>query len=651
MKKILAYLMVGIAFTGCNSLDLEPISSIADNKYWQTEAQVDAFNVGLHSKFREKCSYSIFLFGEPRADYYFGESTFGSATQGNERMWNNSLNDVNTVVSNFGNLYEVINQANLMINKVEGMSMNESTKKYYLGEVYGIRAFLYFQLLRSYGDVVIWTDFSEGSSLDLGNLARPASSAADVMKLIVDDLQASETAFGDNYGFRNDSQRYFWSKAATMMLKGEVYMWRGKHMGGGNEDYTTAKNALQEVRNQTDKFGLLEDFSEVFSYDNKNNKEIIFAIRNARDEYNMWGDVTYNNNMFPQQNILFGYMDENGNPISSLGDKVKVNGTIRYPVNKDVYTKCFNDNDTRKRSTLQAAYEKKEDGTLSLYGLYPAKFLGTLMNLLVGERISIATFKAQTTRHRIMGILNTDDMQIVFSDTPGVLKPNYKLQESMLNFSESALADADVLLYVTDVIEKPDKNLEFIEKVRKLQVPILLLINKIDLTNQEELVKLVEEWHELIPQAEIIPISATSKFNIDVVMKRIKELLPDSPPYFGKDQWTDKPARFFVTEIIREKILLYYDKEIPYSVEVVVEQFKEDAKSIHINAVIYVERDSQKGIIIGKQGKALKKVATEARKTLEHFFQKSVYLETFVKVDKDWRSSDKELKNFGYQLD
>ena len=275
----------------------------------------------------------------------------------------------------------------------------------------------------------------------------------------------------------------------------------------------------------------------------------------------------------------------------------------------------------------------------------------TLMNLLVGERISIATFKAQTTRHRIMGILNTDDMQIVFSDTPGVLKPNYKLQESMLNFSESALADADVLLYVTDVIEKPDKNLEFIEKVRKLQVPILLLINKIDLTNQEELVKLVEEWHELIPQAEIIPISATSKFNIDVVMKRIKELLPDSPPYFGKDQWTDKPARFFVTEIIREKILLYYDKEIPYSVEVVVEQFKEEPKMIHINAVIYVERESQKGIIIGKQGKALKKVASEARKELERFFNKTIYLETFVKVDKDWRSSDKELRNFGYQLD
>lgn len=275
----------------------------------------------------------------------------------------------------------------------------------------------------------------------------------------------------------------------------------------------------------------------------------------------------------------------------------------------------------------------------------------TLMNLLVGERISIATFKAQTTRHRIMGILNTDDMQIVFSDTPGVLKPNYKLQESMLNFSESALVDADVLLYVTDTIEQPDKNQEFMEKVRRLDVPVLLLINKIDLSNQEDLVKLVDQWHEMLPKAEIISVSAKARFNVDAVMKRIRELIPDSPPYFGKDQLTDKPARFFVTEIIREKILLYYDKEIPYAVEVVVEQFKEEAKSIHINAVIYVERDSQKGIIIGKQGKALKKVATEARKTLEHFFQKTIYLETFVKVDKDWRSSDKELKNFGYQLD
>ena len=270
----------------------------------------------------------------------------------------------------------------------------------------------------------------------------------------------------------------------------------------------------------------------------------------------------------------------------------------------------------------------------------------TLMNVLVGERVSIATFKAQTTRHRIMGIYNTDDMQIVFSDTPGVLKPNYKLQESMLNFSTSALTDADILLYVTDVIETPDKNNEFVEKVRQMTVPVLLLINKIDLTDQEKLVELVEDWKTLLPQAEIIPISATSKFNVDYVMKRIKELLPDSPPYFEKDQWTDKPARFFVNEIIREKILLYYDKEIPYA-----EEFKEEAKMIHIRAIIYVERDSQKGIIIGKQGKALKKVATEARRDLERFFGKTVFLETYVKVDKDWRSSDKELRNFGYQLD
>ncbi|WP_303177424.1 GTPase Era [Paraprevotella xylaniphila] len=275
----------------------------------------------------------------------------------------------------------------------------------------------------------------------------------------------------------------------------------------------------------------------------------------------------------------------------------------------------------------------------------------TLMNLLVGERISIATFKAQTTRHRIMGILNTEDMQICFSDTPGVLKPNYKLQESMLNFSESALQDADVLLYVTDMVETPDKNGDFLEKVSKMDVPVLVLINKIDVSNQQELTSKVEAWHAVLPKAEIIPISALCKFNIDTVLNRIKDLLPDSPPYFGKDQWTDKPARFFVTEFIREKILLYYDKEIPYSVEVVVERFKEAAKSIHINAVIYVERESQKGIIIGHRGVALKKVSTEARKSLEKFFGKSIYLETFVKVDKDWRSSERALKSFGYNLD
>ena len=283
----------------------------------------------------------------------------------------------------------------------------------------------------------------------------------------------------------------------------------------------------------------------------------------------------------------------------------------------------------------------------------------TLMNQLVGERISIATFKAQTTRHRIMGIVNTDDMQIVFSDTPGVLKPNYKLQESMLAFSESALADADVLLYVTDVVENPEKNMEFLEKVQKMTIPVLLLINKIDSltpgpsregegSSQQQLASIVDKWHTLLPNAEILPISAKNKFGTDLILKRIEELLPESPAFFDKDQLTDKPARFFVSEIIREKILLFYDKEIPYSVEVVVERFKEDDRQIHINAVIYVERDSQKGIIIGHQGVALKKVCTEARKALEKFFDKHIFLEVFVKVDKDWRSSQRELDNFGY---
>lgn len=272
----------------------------------------------------------------------------------------------------------------------------------------------------------------------------------------------------------------------------------------------------------------------------------------------------------------------------------------------------------------------------------------TLMNQLVGERISIATFKAQTTRHRIMGIVNTEGCQIVFSDTPGVLKPNYKMQEMMLAFSESALKDADILLYVTDVVENPEKNIDFLDKVKQLPIPVILLINKIDESNQKELGTIVTKWHSLLPNAEILPISAKNKFGVELLMKRIKELLPESPAYFDKDQLTDKPAKFFVSEMIREKILLYYDKEIPYSVEVRVEQFKETDTSIHINAVIYVERDSQKGIIIGHKGIALKKVSSEARKALEKFFDKKIYLETFVKVDKDWRSSQRELDSFGY---
>lgn len=274
----------------------------------------------------------------------------------------------------------------------------------------------------------------------------------------------------------------------------------------------------------------------------------------------------------------------------------------------------------------------------------------TLMNALVGERISIITSKAQTTRHRIMGIVNTEEMQIVYSDTPGVLEPNYKLQESMLNFSTSALVDADVLLYVTDTVEKVTKNESFLKKVNGVEAPVLLLINKIDLTTQEKLEQQVEQLKALFPKAEIIPISAKEKFNTAYLLKRIQDLLPESPPFFDKDAMTDKPARFFVTEIIREKILLYYKEEIPYAVEVVVEQFKEDDKLIRIGAVINVERDSQKGIIIGKGGKSLKGVGMEARKDIETFFGKKVFLELYVKVEKDWRNKDRALRNFGYDL-
>ncbi len=275
----------------------------------------------------------------------------------------------------------------------------------------------------------------------------------------------------------------------------------------------------------------------------------------------------------------------------------------------------------------------------------------TLMNLLVGQKISIITSKAQTTRHRIMGIVNTPEYQIVYSDTPGVLRPNYKLQEQMLNFSLSALEDADVLLYMTDVIEKFDKNDDFLAKVEKLNQPLLLLINKIDLSTQEHLEDLVMQWNLILPKAEIYPISATNNFSVDLVKRRIIDLLPVSPPYFEKDALTDKPARFFVTEIIREKALLYYQKEIPYSIEVVVEEFKEEAKLLRIRALIMVERDSQKGIIIGHQGKALKKLGTTARRDIEQFFGKKVFIELYVKVEKDWRDRDNILRSYGYRVD
>jgi GTP-binding protein Era len=282
----------------------------------------------------------------------------------------------------------------------------------------------------------------------------------------------------------------------------------------------------------------------------------------------------------------------------------------------------------------------------------------TLMNALVGERISIITSKAQTTRHRIMGIVNTDDMQIVFSDTPGVLKPVSKLHESMLAFSQSALVDADILLYLTDTVESPEKNEQFLEKVKAMssqpddssapQPRVIVVLNKMDLVDQPTLVRLVEEWHQRLPDAEIIPISALHGLGTDLLMTKIKELLPECPPYFEKDALTDKPARFFVTEIIREKILLLYDKEIPYSCEVSVESFKEGDDIIHISAIIYCERDSQKGILIGHKGSMLRRLGTLARKDIEAFFGKKVMLTTFIKVEKDWRNNLRDLNRFGY---
>ena len=308
----------------------------------------------------------------------------------------------------------------------------------------------------------------------------------------------------------------------------------------------------------------------------------------------------------------------------------------------------FENSNSESGSEVKNIKEGHKAGFVNIVG-NPNVGKSTLMNDLVGERISIITSKAQTTRHRIMGIVNTDDYQIVYSDTPGVLKPKYKLQESMLNFSEGAITDADILVYVTDVVEDPEKNQDFIDKVAKEKIPVLLVINKIDLLKgNQELEKIVKDWEERLPKAEIYCTSATERFNVDNLQNRIVELLPDSPPFFGKDALTDKPARFFVTEIIREKLLLNYDTEIPYSTEVIVEKFDETEGAIHIMSVIYVERDSQKGIIIGKGGEKIKKVGIQAREDIEKFFGKRVYLQLFVKVEKDWRNRENKLRSFGY---
>ncbi len=297
---------------------------------------------------------------------------------------------------------------------------------------------------------------------------------------------------------------------------------------------------------------------------------------------------------------------------------------------------------------LMEAEKKHRAGFVNIVG-NPNVGKSTLSNRLVGERLSIITSKAQTTRHRIMGIVNGDDYQIVFSDTPGVLKPKFKLQESMLDFSTGALVDADILLYVTDVIESPTKNQDFLDKVAREQIPVLLVINKIDLLHgNDDLLQIIDRWKQLLPRAEVFPTSATENFNVDNLMSRIVELLPESPPYFGKDALTDRNSRFFVTEIIREKILLTYDKEVPYATQVIVEKFDESETSIHIMAVIYVERDSQKGIIIGRQGVKLKHVGIDARKDIERFFEKKVFLQLYVKVERDWRNQENKLRAFGY---
>ena len=275
----------------------------------------------------------------------------------------------------------------------------------------------------------------------------------------------------------------------------------------------------------------------------------------------------------------------------------------------------------------------------------------TLMNTLVGEKLSIITAKAQTTRHRIMGIVNGEDFQIVFSDTPGILRPNYKLQESMMKFVNTAIGDADVILYVTDVVEKYDKNEDYITRLQQINIPVILVINKIDLTTPEALDQLVEIWTKLLPKAIIYPVSAQEKFNIDGVFKRILSFLPESPAYYDKDVLTDRNLRFFATEIIREKILLNYSKEIPYCTEVTIEQFKEEEEMYRIEAVIHVARDSQKGIIIGSGGSALKRISMQARRDMENFFEKNVFLRIFVKVNPDWRENPQQLKNFGYILE
>lgn len=377
MKKIYTYLLAGLSlllFSRCDALDLEPESSIADNNFWKTEAQFSTFNVGLHALLRE-CSYNIFILGEPRADIY-GDAPFGNeATQGLERLPYNTLNRENVGLSNFAGMYKVINQLNLMIAKTEETSiLPEATKKYYLGEAYGMRAYLYFHLLRSWGDVIINLDYTNGSSLDLEALAKPASPAAEVMAQIKADITASENAFGENYAFTYG--RHFWSKAATMMLKGEVYLWSGRQMNGGTSDYATAKAALESVKNA--KVSLQNSFTKVFAYDNKKNSEIIFTIHNGKDEYDMWNGQ-YRIVMQPQQAYMTAtYCNAEGVSFKDLPEGT-INGLIRLQIRYDLYHKLFLDGDTRKAASMTPVYKKLPDGTIQYVAPFANKFQGTLL--------------------------------------------------------------------------------------------------------------------------------------------------------------------------------------------------------------------------------------------------------------------------------
>ncbi len=378
MKKLYTYILAGLSlvlFTRCDALDLAPVSSIADNNYWKSEAQFSTFNVGLHALLRE-CSYNFFLLGEPRADIY-GDTPFGGeATQGMERLPFNTLNKENVGISNFAGMYKVINQVNLMIEKTnETTVLPEASKKYYLGEAYGMRAYLYFHLLRSWGDVVLYLNYTSGSSLDLSNLAKAASPASEVMAQIKSDVAASESAFGDDYSFKIG--RHFWSKAATMMLKGEVYLWSGRQMNGGTTDYTIAKTALEDVKKAN--VSLLTSFPRIFAYDNKKSAEIIFTIHNGKDEYNLWDD-RYRQNMAPQQAYMTSnYCNKEGVSFKNLPDG-QLNGTIRLQVKYDLFNKAFRDGDTRKDASLAAAYKKETDGTIRYVAPFANKFKGVLLD-------------------------------------------------------------------------------------------------------------------------------------------------------------------------------------------------------------------------------------------------------------------------------